>query len=172
MANGRAVAARTPGSLQSSPPFLVSIWDDFSDLGRSAGETRGGRGEAGCRVPEVVSRAGFGGPGLSRVVLPSAYATPRESASRNIPHSPGSSRIKTFDHAEQPRRPRPILHGIVHRQEALRMFNRLESSHLAFALPRRLMRDLRSVVLVLLRAVDHGRHHRAVRCRVSCAACR
>ena len=63
--------------------------------------------------------------------------------------------------------PKQILHGIVHRQETLRMFNRLESSHLAFALPRRLMRDFRSVVLVLLRAVDHGRHHRAVRCRVA-----
>ena len=60
-----------------------------------------------------------------------------------------------------------ILHGTVHRQEALRVFDRLESAHLAFALPRWLMRDLGSVVLVLLRAVDDGRHHRAVRGRVA-----
>ena len=59
--------------------------------------------------------------------------------------------------------PKQILHGTVHRQEALRVSNGLEPSHLTFALPRRLMRDLRSVVFVLSRAVYDGRHHRTVR---------
>ena len=44
--------------------------------------------------------------------------------------------------------PKQILHGTVHRQEALRLADRRESSHLALALPRRLMRDFRSVVLI------------------------
>ena len=59
--------------------------------------------------------------------------------------------------------PKQILHGTVHRQEALRVADRRESSHLALALPRRLMRDFRSVVLILLRAVHDGRHHGTVR---------
>ena len=85
------------GSLQSSPPFSRCIWDDFSDLGRSAGETRGGRREAGRRVPEVVSRAGFGGPGLSRPVWRSslaecvcARASRHPGISRIVPDHPGS----------------------------------------------------------------------------------
>ena len=48
-----------------------------------------------------------------------------------------------------------ILHRPVHRQEALRVSDRFEPSHLALALPRRLMRDLGSVVVVLPRAVHH-----------------
>ena len=60
--------------------------------------------------------------------------------------------------------PKQILHTTMHRQEALRVSDRLEPAHLALALPRRLMRDLRSVVLVLLRAVYDRRHHGAV-CR-------
>ena len=59
--------------------------------------------------------------------------------------------------------PKQILHTTMHRQEALRVSDRLEPAHLALALPRRLMRDLRSVVLVLLRAVYDRRHHGAVR---------
>jgi len=59
--------------------------------------------------------------------------------------------------------PKQILHTTMHRQEALRVSDRLEPAHLALALPRRLMRDLRSVVLVLLRAVYDGRHHGTVR---------
>ena len=46
-----------------------------------------------------------------------------------------------------------ILHGTAHQQEAVRVFDRLESVARAFALPRWLMRDLRSVVLVPLCAV-------------------
>jgi hypothetical protein len=49
--------------------------------------------------------------------------------------------------------PKQILHGTVHRQEALRVADRREPPHLALALSRRLMRDLRSIVFVLLRAV-------------------
>ena len=48
-----------------------------------------------------------------------------------------------------------ILNESVHRQEALRVSGRLEASHLALALSGRLMRNLRSIVLVLLGAVDH-----------------
>ena len=43
----------------------------------------------------------------------------------------------------------------------------LEPAHLPLALTSRLMRDLRSVVFVLPSAVDHGRHHGAVRRRVA-----
>ncbi len=59
--------------------------------------------------------------------------------------------------------PKQVLDRTVDRQEALRVSNRLEASHLGLALPRRLMGDLRPVVLVLLRAVHDGRHHLAVR---------
>ena len=48
-----------------------------------------------------------------------------------------------------------ILHESVHGQEALRVSGRLEASHLAFALPRRLMRNFRSIVQVPRRTVDH-----------------
>ena len=63
--------------------------------------------------------------------------------------------------------PKQVLYGTVDRQEALSMAGRLEPSHLGLALPRGLMRDLRSVVLVLLRAVHDERHHRAVRCCIA-----
>ena len=56
-----------------------------------------------------------------------------------------------------------VLHEAVHRQEALRVSDRFEPSHLTLTLPRRLMRDLGSVVLILHRAVYDGRHHGAVR---------
>ena len=49
--------------------------------------------------------------------------------------------------------PKQILHGTVNRQEVLRVSDRLEPPHLALALPRRLMRHLRSVVFILLRPV-------------------
>ena len=50
-----------------------------------------------------------------------------------------------------------ILDKSVHRQEALRVRGGFEPSHLPLALPRRLMRDLRSIVLVPPGALDHGR---------------
>ena len=51
-----------------------------------------------------------------------------------------------------------ILHDAVDRREA-QLRGRLEAPHLTFTLARRLMRDFHSVVLVLPRAVHHGRHH-------------
>ena len=63
--------------------------------------------------------------------------------------------------------PEEILHDAVHRREALQMGGRLEAAHLALALTGRLMRDLRSIVVVLPSAVDDGRHRGAVRRRVA-----
>ena len=56
-----------------------------------------------------------------------------------------------------------ILHESVDREKPLRVRGRFEPAHLSLALSRRLMRDLRSVVLVLPRAVNYRRHHGAVR---------
>ena len=55
-----------------------------------------------------------------------------------------------------------ILDGPVHREKPLRVRGRTESAHLSFALPDRLMRDLRAIVFVLPGAVDHRRHHGSV----------
>ena len=60
-----------------------------------------------------------------------------------------------------------ILHESVHRSEVVRVADRLEPAHLPFTLPRRLMRDLRPIVLVQPRAVWDGRHHGALRRRVA-----
>ena len=54
---------RAQGGSRQGPPFSRCIWGDFSNLGRSAGETRGGRGEAASGVRAIVSRVGFSGPG-------------------------------------------------------------------------------------------------------------
>ena len=54
-----------------------------------------------------------------------------------------------------------ILHGSVHREKPLRVRGGLEPPHLALPLPRRLVGDFRPIVRVLVRAVDHGRHHDA-----------
>ena len=43
------------------------------------------------------------------------------------------------------------------------MGGRLESTHLALALPGRLVRDFGTIVRVLVRAANHGRHHGAER---------
>ena len=59
--------------------------------------------------------------------------------------------------------PEQIQNDAMHRQETLRVRCGFEPPHLSLALPRRLMRDLRSIVFVLLRAVYHGGHHGAVR---------
>ena len=39
------------------------MWGDFGGRGRSAGETRDARGEVAAGLQEIVSRAGFRGPG-------------------------------------------------------------------------------------------------------------
>ena len=56
-----------------------------------------------------------------------------------------------------------VLHEPVHRQETLRVSDRLEPSYLALALPCRLMRDLGSIVFILDRAVYDRQHHGTVR---------
>ena len=60
-----------------------------------------------------------------------------------------------------------ISNESMHRQESLCMRDGFESPHLPFALAGRLMRDLGSIVFVLLRAVHDRRHHNAVGRRVA-----
>jgi hypothetical protein len=52
-----------------------------------------------------------------------------------------------------------ILYEAVHGRETLHLSGRLEAPHLALALARRLMGNLGSIVRVLVRGVDHRRHH-------------
>src|SRR5713226_1298600 len=52
-----------------------------------------------------------------------------------------------------------ILYEAVHGGEALHLGGRLEAPHLALALAGRLMGHFGSIVCVLVRGVDHGRHH-------------
>ena len=60
-----------------------------------------------------------------------------------------------------------VLHESVHREKPLRVRGGFESTHLPLALARRLMRDFRSIVLVLPGAVNDGRHDRAVGGRIA-----
>ncbi len=60
-----------------------------------------------------------------------------------------------------------IPNEAVHRQESLRVSGGFEPPHLSLALAGQLMRDFCSIVLVLLRAVNDGRHHEAVGRRVA-----
>ncbi len=52
-------------------------------------------------------------------------------------------------HAEE------IEYGALDREKPLRVRGGLEPAHLALALSRRLMRDLRAIVRILFRTVDH-----------------
>jgi hypothetical protein len=54
-----------------------------------------------------------------------------------------------------------VLYDLVHRCEALQLGGQFESAHLALPLPGRLMRDLGSVVRILVCDVTHRRHHRS-----------
>ena len=63
--------------------------------------------------------------------------------------------------------PKQVQHGAVYRQEALRMCDGGESSHLSLTHACGLVRDFRAVILVLSGAVHHGRHDRAVCRRVA-----
>ena len=56
-----------------------------------------------------------------------------------------------------------ILDRSVHREEPLRVRDRFEAAHLSLPLAGRLVRHLRSIVLVLASAMHHGRHHSPVR---------
>ena len=60
-----------------------------------------------------------------------------------------------------------VDHGAVDRKESLCLSRRLESSHLAFPLPRTLMRYLGPVVGILIVAVQHRWHHIAFSGRVA-----
>ena len=66
-----------------------------------------------------------------------------------------------------------ILHHAVHGHEPLHVSGRLEAPHLALALPGRLVGDFGAIVRVLVRAVNHRRHHGAERgvCAVGCWWC-
>ena len=55
-----------------------------------------------------------------------------------------------------------VLNEPMHGQESLRLSRRFELPHLSFPLSRRLVRDFRSVVSVLVGVVDDGRHDLAV----------
>ena len=57
--------------------------------------------------------------------------------------------------------PEEILHDAVDRREALELPRGREAAHLPFALLRRFVRDLSSVVGVRVRAMDDRGHHRA-----------
>ena len=56
-----------------------------------------------------------------------------------------------------------ILHHAVYRREPLHVGGRREAPHLALPLTRRVVGDLGSIVRVLIRDVDHGRHYGAAR---------
>lgn len=57
-----------------------------------------------------------------------------------------------------------VLDRTVNGCESLQLSRRLEPAHLAFALTRGLMGDFRTIVGILMRAVNHGGHHRTVGC--------
>ena len=56
-----------------------------------------------------------------------------------------------------------VSHRAVNRQESLRLAHRFEAAHRTFALPRRLMGKLGSIVRVLTRVMERVRHHLAMR---------
>ena len=60
-----------------------------------------------------------------------------------------------------------VVDESVHGEESLHVSGGFKSSHLSFALPSRLVRHFRSIVLVLSGAVHHGRHHGTVGCGVA-----
>ena len=82
-----------------------------------------------------------------------------------IPHTERTRSQRTVVHRleEVAADAKEILHESMDREKPLRLRGGLEPAHLALALPRRLMLHLRSIVLVLPRAVHHRRHHRAMR---------
>ena len=55
--------------------------------------------------------------------------------------------------------PEEVLYDAVPRGEPLQMGGRLEPAHLALSLAGRLVRDFGAIVRVLVRAVNHRRHH-------------
>ena len=95
--------ARTPGALRGNPRFFPGISGDFGWVRarNCAGETR--PGEAVRRVPGIVSRACFRGPGLSCTVWGNSLAEwPVCARASRHPGYPGKFRIKNFDRAHGP----------------------------------------------------------------------
>ena len=68
---------------------------------------------------------------------------------------------------QMPAHPEEILHHAVDRGKALQVRGRFKATHLAFPLARRLVRDLRPIVRVLVRDVDDRRHRHPARRRVA-----
>ena len=63
--------------------------------------------------------------------------------------------------------PKQIQQDAVHQQESLRMCGRGEPPYLSLALAGRLVGDFGAIVGVLVCAVNHRRHDRAMHCRVT-----
>ncbi len=80
-----------------------------------------------------------------------------------IPDAEGARSQETVvDNAEQmSAQSKEVLYGSVHREKPLRVGSRFEPAHLTLPLPGRLVRDFGPIVRVMVRAVDHGRHHGA-----------
>ena len=68
---------------------------------------------------------------------------------------------------QMPSDTKEVQHDAVHRREPVQLGSRFEAAHLPLALPCRLMRHLGPIVGVLVRDVDHRRHHRTARGRVT-----
>ncbi len=77
--------------------------------------------------------------------------------------APGRGQVAADRSEEMAADPQEILNGSVYREKPLRLGSGFESAHLALALPGRLVGHFRSIVRVLVRAVDHRRHHSAAR---------
>ena len=91
------------GALRGNPRFFPGISGDFGWVRarNCAGETR--PGEAVRRVPGIVSRACFRGPGLSCTVWGNSLAEwPVCARASRHPGYPGKFRIKNFDRAHGP----------------------------------------------------------------------
>jgi hypothetical protein len=86
-----------------------------------------------------------------------------------VPHKEGAgSQQPVVNRAyEVTPHPKEISNESMHRQESLCVRDGFEPPHLPFALAGRLMRDLGSIVFVLLGAVHDRRHHNAVGRRVA-----
>ena len=91
---------------------------------------------------------------------------PSDSDTRHLPPDPKGSRAQQAmvdGSQEVTTDTKQIQHDAVHRQEPLRLRSRGEPPHLSLTLAGRLVRHFRPIVLVLLRAVHHCGHDRAVR---------
>ncbi len=95
---------------------------------------------------------------------------PSDSDTRRLPPDPestGTQQPMVHGSQEVTTDTKQIQHDAMHRQESLRVRGRFESTHLSLTLPGRLVRHFGSIVLVLPRAMHHGRHDDAVRRRVT-----